>query len=107
MTLSCEAVPDLHFEPADAHDEVGRDSGRQKDGAAEAEAEAEAEAQPGCPESAPDGAICCGKTPCEGDCSDAACEACEAKCGPETVDTVCCAKSAASHTCRPPSKACP
>jgi hypothetical protein len=106
--LACEAVPDLHFESADTGVDAGDasrgpDSGRQKDAAGEPDTQSAS----GCPGNPPDGAACCGDTPCMGDCNEAGCEVCISMCSGQTAKTLCCAKNAASHMCRSLSAGCP
>jgi hypothetical protein len=113
-TLSCEAVPNLHFEPADGgadtrlavdsgRDDGGRDSGSRGDSGLRLDGASEETEPPiGCPDEPPDGAVCCDKTPCIGDCGDAGCQSCVAKCGGE----LCCAKNATNPMCVTLSKGC-
>jgi hypothetical protein len=113
--LSCEAVPVLHFESEDAGSDVrspvdasrgdgGPDSGSQEDGDGPAmDAAEEVETATGCPGSPPAGGVCCDKTPCIGDCGDAGCASCIAKCGGE----LCCAKNVSNPMCRSLSAGCP
>ena len=106
--LACEAVPDLHFESADAHGDAGDaskgpDAGPQKDAAGQPETQSTS----GCPTNPPDGAACCDDTPCIGDCNEAGCELCTSLCSGQTADKLCCAKNAASHMCRTLSAGCP
>jgi hypothetical protein len=112
-TVACEAVPVLHFESPDARDDAddargASDAGTTPESSASKDAissedAVEAQSATGCPDHPPSGASCCDRTPCIGDCGEAGCESCVAKCG----EQLCCAKSAASHQCRSLDGGCP